>query len=188
MDNKVNEVNDQISAQRFNEFLRFLELTPIGMADFLKISTDHIYSLKRGRRSISNSIAESLALKLGLSAADVYNSNFKLRQTKIGIKTMSDFIKTNRINPNFFINKKKENSLTLIIKEKLLENDFFDIEKRVNQVVEELANNQIKVNSQKATKSLLYLVETGYLTFQKKPIDKKDGTEGKLLVNYYKEP
>lgn len=188
MDNKVNEVLDQKSAQRFKEFQRLLGLTPIGMAAFLKISTDHIYSLRRGRRSISDPIAESLAVKLGLNTADVYNSNFKLRQTKIDFESMNDFIIANKINPNYFMDKKKENSLTFTIKAKLLENAFFDVEKRVNQVVEELTGLQIKVNSEKATKSLIYLVDTGYLTFQKRPIIKKDGSEGKLLVNYYIEP
>lgn len=188
MEEKINQELDQISAQRFKEILGFLKLTPIGMAAFLKISTDHTYSLRRGRRSISDSIAELLAEKIGITKADIYNSNFKLRKTEVGIAYMNKFIDDNKINPNFFEDKKKENSLTLTIRTKLLENTFFDSEKRVNQVVKELAGLQIIVSSEKATKSLIYLVETGYLTFRKKPFIKKDGTESKLLVNHYIEP
>ena len=187
MDNKVNEVFDQISAQRFKEFIKFLELTPIGMAGFLKISTDHMYSLRKGRRSISDSIAESLADKLGLTKADVFNSNFKLRKTEEGVEQMNQFMVANSHNPNFFVNLKNENSLTFNIRTKLVENGYFESEKRVSQVVKELARLHIKVNSEKATKSLLYLVETGYLTFQKKLFIKKNGTESKLRVNHYTE-
>lgn len=185
MDNKFNKELDQISAQRIKEFIKFLELTPIGMAGFLQISTDHIYSLRKGRRSISDSIAASLADKLGLTKADVFNSNFRLRKTKEGAEHMKQFMVTNSHNPNFFLNLKNENSLTFNIRTNLVENGFFDIEKRVSQVVKELSRLHIKVSSEKATKSLLYLVETGYLTFQKKPFIKKDGTESKLLVNHY---
>lgn len=188
MDDNTNKVLDQISAQRFKEFIKFLELTPIGMAGFLKISTDHMYSLRKGRRSISDSIAESLAEKLGFTKADVFNSNFKLRKTKEGVDHMSKFMVTNSHNPNFFLNLKNEKSLTFNIRTKLVENGYFDSEKRVSQVIQELAGLHIKVTSEKATKSLLYLVETGYLTFQKKPFIKKDGTKSKLSVNHYTEP
>lgn len=182
------QILDQRSAQRFNEFLTFLELTPLGMAAFLELSSDHIYSLRRGRRSISDAIASTLSEKLGITTADVYNPNFKLRKTKKGIQHMNQFKHANRNNPNFFINLKNENSLTLRIRALLVENGYFESEKQVNQVVEELAKFQIKVISGKATKSLLYLVETGYLTFQKKPFIKKDGTKSKLQVNHYTEP
>lgn len=185
MDDNINKVLDHISAQRFKEFIKFLGVTPIGMADFLDLSTDHIYSLRKGRRSISDSVAESLSEKLGITTANVYNSNYNLRKTKNSIKSLSEFTEKNKDNLNFFIDKKKENSLTLNIKEKLVENDFFESEKPVNQVVTELARHKIKVNSEKATKSLLYLVDTGYLTFQKKTYIKKDGTESKLHVNHY---
>ena len=188
MDDDINKVLDQISAQRFKEFITFLELTPIGMAAFLKISTDHMYSLRKGRRSISDSIAESLATKLGITAADVYNSNFKLKKTEAGIEYLKNFTTNNSHNPNFFVNLKNEKSLTHNIRTKLVENGYFDSEKRVSQVVEKLARLHIKVTSEKATKSLLYLVETGYLTFQKKPFIKKDGTVSKLSVNHYIEP
>lgn len=188
MDEDINKVLDQISAQRFKEFIKFLELTPIGMAAFLKISTDHMYSLRKGRRSISDSIAESLAIKLGITEADVYNSNFKLRKTEEGIEYMKDFINSNSHNPNYFVNLKNEKSLTFKIRTILVENGFFNSEKRVKQVVEELAKLHIKATSEKATKSLLYLDETGYLTYQKKPFIKKDGTESKLSVNHYTEP
>jgi plasmid maintenance system antidote protein VapI len=188
MEEKLNQVLDQRSAQRFREFLTFLELTPLGMAAFLDLSSDHIYSLLRGRRSISDAIADSISEKLGITTADVYNSNFKLRKTKKGIQHMNQFIHANRNNPNFFINLKNENSLTFKIRIELVENGFFNSEKQVSKVVEELAKLQIKVISGKATKSLLYLVETGYLTFQKKPFIKKDGTESKLPINHYIEP
>lgn len=185
MDDNTNEVLDHYSAQRFKEFIKFLKLTPIGMAGFLKISTDHMYSLRKGRRSMSDSIAESLAEKLGITKADVFNSNFKLRKTKEGVEYMKDFINTNTHNPNYFVNQKNEKSLTFKIRTILVENGYFDSEKLVSEVVEELAKHQIKVISGKATKSLLYLTETGYLAFQKKPFIKKDGTESKLLVNHY---
>tara|TARA_R110002020_G_scaffold359207_3_gene571925 strand:- start:139 stop:705 length:567 start_codon:yes stop_codon:yes gene_type:complete len=188
MDEDINKVLDQISAQRFKEFIKFLELTPIGMAAFLKISTDHMYSLRKGRRSISDSIAESLAIKLGITEADVYNSNFKLKKTEAGIEYLKNFTTNNSHNPNFFVNLKNEKSLTFKIRTLLVENKYFESEKRVNQVVEELKKQQIKVISEKATKSLLYLVDTGYLTFQKKRFIKKDGTESKLSVNHYIEP
>lgn len=188
MDEKINEILDQISAQRFKEFLSFLGLTPFGMAAFLNISSDHIYSLRRGRRSISDAIAESLSNKLGITTADIFNSNFKLRKTKKGTEQLDQFIEANKNNPIFFIDQKKKNSLTLTIKEKLLENGYFETERRVNQIVEELTEFHTKVTSEKATKSLIYLVDTGYLSFHKRPIIKKDGTEGKLLVNYYIEP
>lgn len=188
MENKANEVIDQTSAQRFKEFIIFLELTPIGMAGFLGISPDHMYSLRKGRRSLSDSIADSLAEKLGITKADVFNSNFKLRRTKEGIVHMDQFKETNSHNPNFFVNLKNENSLTFKIRTKLIEKGYFDSEKQVSQVVQELAEQNIKVTSEKATKSLLYLVETGYLTFQKKPFIKKDGNESKLHVNHYIEP
>ncbi|WP_111672698.1 hypothetical protein [Algoriphagus litoralis] len=188
MEEKINPELDQTSAQRFKEFINFLELTPIGMAAFLDLSSDHIYSLRRGRRSISDAIAESLSEKLGITTADVYNSNFKLRKTKTGILHMNQFIHANRNNPNFFINLKNENSLTFKIRSELVENGYFESEKQVSQVVEELAKLQIKVISGKATKSLLYLVETGYLTFQKKTFIKMDGTESKQKINHYIEP
>jgi plasmid maintenance system antidote protein VapI len=188
MEEKINKVLDQESAQKFRNFLTFLELTPLGLAAFLDMSLDHIYSLRRGRRSISDAIAESLSEKLGITTADVFNSNFKLRKTKKGIHHMNQFIDTNKNNPNFFINQKNENSLTLKIRTVLVEHGYFDSEKQVSQVVAELAKFQIKVVSGKATKSLLYLVETGYLTFHKKTFIKKDGTESKLLVNHYIEP
>lgn len=188
MEEKINPILDQTSAQRFKEFINFLELTPIGMAAFLDLSSDHIYSLRRGRRSISDAIAESLSEKLGITTADVYNSNFKLRKTKKGIQHMNQFIHANRNNPNFFINLKNENSLTFKIRTVLVENGYFEFEKQVSQVVEELAKLQIKVISGKATKSLLYLVETGYLTFQKKTFIKMDGTESKQKINHYIEP
>jgi len=185
MDKDINKILDQISAQRIEEFIKFLKLTPIGMAAFLEISTDHMYSLRKGRRSISDSIAESIATKLGITEADVYNSNFKPRKTKEGVDHMSKFIVTNSHNANFFLNLKNEKSLTFNIRTKLVENGYFYSEKRVSQVVEELARIHIKVSSERATKRLLYLVETGYLTYQKKPFIKKDGTESKLQVNHY---
>jgi len=188
MDDKTNKVLDHFSAQRFEELIKFLELTPIGMAGFLGISSDHMYSLRKGRRSISDSIAETLAEKLGITKADVFNSNFKLRKTKEGVDHMNKFMVTNSQNPNFFVNLKNENSLTFNIRTKLVENGYFESEKQVSQVLQELAELHIKVTSEKATKSLLYLVETGYLTFRKKTFIKKDGTESKLSVNHYTEP
>ena len=188
MEENLNQTFDQRSAQRFKEFLTFLELTPLGMASFLELSSDHIYSLRRGRRSISDAIAASLSEKLGITTADVYNPNFKLRKTKKGTQHMNQFKDANRNNPSFFINLKNENSLTFRIRTLLVENGYFESEKQVNQVVKELAKFQIKVISEKATKSLLYLVDTGYLTFQKKTFMKKDGTESKQKINHYYEP
>lgn len=186
MDEKTNNLIDQIYAEKFQELIDILELTPIGMAAFLNISPDHIYSLRKGRRSISNQIADTLESKLKISIKDIFNPKNKITKTKIDSTILNEFRRANTDNINFFVDKKLQNSLSSLIRAKMISTGYFEKEKRVNEVVSKLKELGINSSSEKATKSLKYLVTTGYLTFDKKPIIKQSGEEGNRIVNYYR--
>jgi DNA-binding XRE family transcriptional regulator len=176
---------DHKSAQRFQEFLNILGLTPIGMGAFLEISSDHIYSLRKGRRSIGDNIALSLVEKLGINLADVYNPNFKLKKSKISTQFLNKFIYENKSSLNYFEDQKEKRSLTIAIRINLLNQGFFQIERSSNEVVAELKKLGHSVNSERATKSLKYLVEIGFLKSEKRNIITRTGTIGTRKVNYY---
>lgn len=176
---------DHISAKKFEEIMDFLKLTPVGMAAFLDISVDHVYSLKKGRRSITKSVAKSLAKKLDISESDIFNTNYKFKKSKVNFSVLHKFRSDSKSSINYFSDLKDENSLTQIIRDKLLNEGFFEKEKTVKDVIFELKQIDIKVNSEKTTKSLKYLVELGSLNLTKKSIIKKNGAPGIRVINYY---
>lgn len=186
MDEIFDDSLDQVSAEKFQELIDTLKLTPIGMAAFLDISPDHVYSLRKGRRSISNQIAKDLELKLKLSLKDIFSPRNNITRSKINFTSLNDFRKENSDNINFFLDKKLENSLSSVIRIRLISTGYFDELKRVNEVVSKLKELGYETRSEKATKSLMYLVTTGYLKFDKKPIIKQNGEEGNRIVNYYR--
>ncbi|WP_200976474.1 helix-turn-helix transcriptional regulator [Echinicola sp. 20G] len=177
---------DQEIGERLKMIMEYLGLHVEGFAKLLEISSNHTYSILRGRRKFTQDRAKILSDKISsISQSEIFDLNSKIKSNIGDSEWMQGFRENYKNNREFFVESWEERKLSTLIRNKLLYKNYFMNRRTVAEVRKACMDLGEVHISEKITKRLLYLVKIGLIFSEKVPIVLKGGGKGDRLINVY---
>ena len=177
--------NIEITALKLGKRIKSLRviagLSVEGLAFAADISINHIRKIEAGNSNLTSKTAEKISNFFEMTVEELYSFNAPISDDLKEIPTIKKFYLENTSNPKFFIERKRENSITNFLKTKLLPTVFFEEFKGVKQVTnyskEEFGRH---FDSKEVSRCLNRMVKSGLLI--------KEDKTGTGSVFIYKKP
>jgi plasmid maintenance system antidote protein VapI len=136
-----------------------------GLAFAIKMSINHLRTVKAGKASISTrtagKIADFFEIKVNMLISE---KSIKLRKPD-KIETIKQFYEENKNNPKFFIDRQRENSVAHFLRTGLIPGGYLNDEREVSEMrVYCLTKYQRKFESKELSRQLGRLVDEGLLS------------------------
>lgn len=139
-------------------------LTVEGFASAISISVSYVRRIQNGKANITTGLGERITNFLQLDSDDLYKIKSPDLKQFDSIAPLKEFYISNERNPQFFINRQKENNLAHFLRTELLNDNFMNDEHDVGQIqIRCLEEHSRKFDSKELSRELGRLVDKGLL-------------------------
>ncbi|MBS9526015.1 hypothetical protein KI659_18490 [Litoribacter alkaliphilus] len=185
MENSKIEDFDILMGKRLYGIMELLGLEVKGFAELVGQTESQVYSMFKGRRSLSNPTANRLGAEIGLPPEKIFNLNYRIPKKIQNSPEFRNFKNRFSNNPEYFKDTREDRKLSPFIIKHLIDEDFFISPRFVAEAVEACKQIGRDETSEKVTKALTYLVKQKVLKSKKVKKRLKDGTTGNRYINIY---
>lgn len=140
-------------------------LTLEGFAAAISISISYVRMIENGKANITSKLAQRITDFFEIEVQKLYtNKHYSLKKPE-NIPSIKRFYDENVRNPQFFLNRKGENSVAHFLRTELISGGYLDDEREVGEIREHcLTKYQRKFDSKEMSRQLGRLVDEGLLS------------------------
>lgn len=178
------EYKDLISS-RVSALLEHSGLEIEGFAEYLHISTSHMYALLNGTRELTEEIANRIGSAFDLTGANILRANYRIPK-KIGRSNeLNNFYDKNRSVKSYFRNTRVERKDSYFIENEIRNSDLLNTQTYIWELKEFCESKGRKYTSKQLSQILNYMVIRKILKKKKKPIKLRSGEYGNRMVDVF---
>lgn len=173
---------------RVQEILKLTGLSIEGMAEFINISPSHMYGINNGNRALASDLAERMGASINISGGRVLQLEKKLPKIVRRSESLNNFYAKNKLILSYFLHTKRERKSSHFIETELYNSALLDKPAyvwEINQYCKELGK---EYSSKKLSQILTYMVATGKLEKDKRPLKLRNGKYGARTTFVYYKP
>ena len=173
------------SKTRLEELMELTGLERPGFAKFVGVSENHLYSLISGRRRLTEKLANEIGKKLEFDGYKIMRQTTEFPDKIKRSKALREFYSNYKDNPEYFISTKIGRKTSHFIESELFPTGIFNSPAYVWEVKDKCKMLKKELTSDEISKHLKYFVKKGMLMSEKRRIKRRDGKEGKRIVDVF---
>jgi plasmid maintenance system antidote protein VapI len=182
---KVNSEYNLLIAERIKLIMKIAGLEILGLSKITSISDSHIYSLLRGRRNLTDEVADRLGKALDFDGQIIFKLNKEIPTSISKSMNLSKFKLAYKLNEEYFLDARIDRKGRAFIEYELLTTTLFDHPVYAWEVKLACKEQKRNYSSNEIIGYLKYFVVRKLLKSEKRPIKKRNGGFGNRLVDVF---
>jgi len=172
-------------ATRVEDLMNLAGLEVEGFAEYLNISTSHMYAIQNGTRELTSEIANRMGTAFNISGADILRASYRLPKNLKRSNELNNFFDKNKSVKSYFRNTRIERKDSYFIENEIHNSDLFDTPRYIWELKEYCESRGKKYNSKQLSQILNYMVIRKLLKKRRSLLKLRSGEYGNRMVDVF---
>ena len=170
---------------RIANLLQMSGLEMEGFAEYLNISTSHMYAIQNGTRDLTADIANRMGNAFNISGGNILRANYRLPRNLKKSDDLNKFYAKNKSVKSYFRDTRIERKSSYFIESEVEGSDLFTTPIYIWELKDLLEKKGKKYTSKQLSQILNYMVIRKIVRKKKKPIKLRSGKYGIRMVDVF---
>lgn len=170
---------------RVSELLEHSGLEIEGFAEYLHISSSHMYALLNGTRELTEEIANRIGSAFNITGANILRANYRIPKKLKRSKELNNFYDKNKSVKSYFRNTRIERKDSFFIENEIRNSKLLNEPTYIWELKEYCESKGRKYSSKQLSQILNYMVIRKVLKKKKEPLKLRDGEYGSRMVDVF---
>lgn len=170
---------------RIENLLLLAGLEVEGFAQYLSISTSHMYAIQNGTRELTSDIANRMGAAFNISGANILRVSYGLPKNLKKSDDLNKFYDENKSVKSYFRNTRIERKDSYFVEREIKNSNLFDTPIYIWEIKEFFEAKGKKYDSKQLSQILNYMVIRQILKKKKKSIKLRNGKFGNRMVDVF---